>query len=140
MGDEWINIVNNTFLTKKTPSLNYKVSVGSDLKEKYDVLISNFVADILIDSSGAKSNGIVDYEDLIGEEIDAILVDESVASDLTSNNKDCKLIDDISSLSSPFAIAVNKDDKELLIQINKILKEIKDNGELDKLKKKWNLL
>lgn len=61
--------VNNTFLTKKTPSLNYKVSVGSDLKEKYDVLISNFVADILIDSNGAKSNGIIEYEDLIGEEI-----------------------------------------------------------------------
>ena len=78
--------------------------------------------------------------DLIAEEIDAILVDESIASDLISNNKECKLVNDISFLSSPFAIGVNKDNKELLIQINKILKEIKENGKLDKLKKKWNLL
>ncbi len=61
--------VNNVFLAKKTPSLNYKFTVGREINDKYEVLISNFVADMLIDSPGAKSNGITSYQDLIGEEI-----------------------------------------------------------------------
>lgn len=38
-----------------------------------------------------------------------------------------------------FGIATRKDDKELAKKINKFIKELKDDGTLDKLQKKYNI-
>ena len=76
---------------------------------------------------------------LNAKKIDVVLADRSISSILISSNKNCKIIDNISFLPAAFGIAINKDNKQLLNQVNKVLKEIKSSGELNKIVKKWNM-
>lgn len=68
--------------------------------------------------------------------IDAVMIDDEPAKVFVEK------YDDVRILSEPYAeeeygIAVNKDEQELLQQINKALEELKQDGTMDQIKKAW---
>ncbi|MBR1779602.1 MAG: ABC transporter substrate-binding protein/permease [Clostridia bacterium] len=72
-------------------------------------------------------------QDLMAGQIDAVIVDDFAADKLVNLNKDKihKLDEELTSES--YSIAVKKGNHELLSIINDVIKEIKENGELDKI-------
>ena len=68
--------------------------------------------------------------------VDAVMIDDAPAKVFAER------FDDVEILSEPYAeeeygIAVNKDERELLGQIDQALQELKDDGTLDKIAKAW---
>lgn len=68
--------------------------------------------------------------------VDAVMIDDEPAKVFA------EAYDDVKILSEPYAeeeygIAVNKDEQELLQQINQALEELKNEGTLDEIKKAW---
>ena len=68
--------------------------------------------------------------------VDAVVLDSEPAKKYTANNKQF-VIANIPAEEEDYAIAVRKNDKELLDKINAALDKIKANGEYDKLLKKY---
>ena len=68
--------------------------------------------------------------------VDAVVLDSEPAKKYTANNKQL-IIASIPAEEEDYAIAVRKNDKELLDKINAALDKIKANGEYDKLLKKY---
>ena len=83
-------------------------------------------------------------EDMINGNLDACVCDSLIASDfvLANANYADKLIitGEASSEIEEIAIAVKKGDKELLDLINSSLAKLKENGTMDALYKKYNIL
>ncbi|MBE6589080.1 MAG: transporter substrate-binding domain-containing protein [Ruminococcaceae bacterium] len=69
-------------------------------------------------------NGALAVQDLISGKIDYVVIDNAVAADLVKNNADIKMID-YALTKEDYGIGVDKNQKELLNSINKILKEKK---------------
>ena len=70
------------------------------------------------------------------DKVDAVVLDSEPAKKYTANNKQF-IIASIPAEEEDYAIAVRKNDKELLDKINAALDKIKANGEYDKLLKKY---
>ena len=69
-------------------------------------------------------------------EVQAVVLDSEPAKKYTANNKQF-VIASIPAEEEDYAIAIRKNDKELLDKINAALDKIKANGEYDKLLKKY---
>lgn len=104
---------------------------------------------VLLDTEGLNSdikaydNVALAIEDLINGNLDCVVTDSVVASDyvvLNENYTDkIKITGVASSETEPIAMAFKKGDSETLKIVNDGLKALEDNGELAKLKAKWNL-
>ena len=71
--------------------------------------------------------------------INAIIMDDSVAKEAVSqNSEDVKAID-VPLTVEEYGIAVSKNNDELLKEINKALKDLEDDGTVEKLLKKYEL-
>ena len=68
--------------------------------------------------------------------IDAVVLDSEPAKKYTANNKQF-VIANIPAEEEDYAIAVRKNDKELINKVNVALDKIKANGEYDKILKKY---
>ena len=83
-------------------------------------------------------------EDMINGNVDACVCDSLIASDfvLANPNYANKLVitGEASSDIEEIAIAVKKGDKELLDLINSSLAKLKENGTMDELMKKYNII
>ena len=134
--DETVLIVRNDYDEIKTLEDLKGKKIGIKLGTTQD----NYVSSIKTATNYKYKEIATAILNLKAKKVDVVLTDKSIASILISNNKGCKIVDNVSVLPAPYGIAINKDNKELLNQINKVLKEIKSSGELDNLKKKWNLL
>ena len=102
---------------------------------------TNFVQDA--ESLGATVETYQDYNatimELINGSVDGVITDKLVAIDAMSaieGGAELMLCGDIMRLEQ-MAIAINKDDSELLAEINKILQELHDEGVLTEISKKW---
>lgn len=69
--------------------------------------------------------------------VDAVIIDSFPAQTLVKQNKDLKLLEGVSFSSEQYCIAVKKGNKDLLAKVNKIIKQMKDSGEIDKIVKKY---
>lgn len=67
----------------------------------------------------------------------ALIVDDEVAAQVAKANDGVKVIE-ISLNSEKYGIGVNKDAPELLKVVNKVLKDLKDSGELQKIIAKYS--
>ena len=85
-------------------------------------------------------------EDMLNGNLDAVVTDSVIASDFVLSNENyaskLKVTGSASDLGDPepIAIALLKDNTQLLTLINTALAKIEDNGTMDALKKKWNIL
>ncbi len=68
--------------------------------------------------------------------IDAVIIDDQVAKALAADNADVKVLDEPFT-EEEYAIAVKKDNTELVEQINTALKELKESGKLQEIVDKY---
>lgn len=75
--------------------------------------------------------------DLLNKKVDAVIVDFAVAKAYASQNSDKlelvgNLLDDAAK-----AVVLRKEDEKLLEVVNKVITDLKNSGELDKMVQKW---
>lgn len=75
-------------------------------------------------------------EDLLKGKIDAIIIDYPAAIGMTAKDKGLQIMGDIFTQEF-YGIATQKDQPELLLQINKTIRRLKREGELKKIEEKW---
>ena len=68
--------------------------------------------------------------------IDAVIIDSEPAKEFVDKNDDLKILDDPFA-DEEYAIAMKLDNKDLQTEINGALKELKDEGTLDKIKSNY---
>jgi ABC-type amino acid transport substrate-binding protein len=78
-------------------------------------------------------------EELYAKRVDAVVADNAVLNDFlkTSGKSGYKVVKDPNVVPEQYGIMVKKGNKELLEQINKGLKTIKENGKYDEIFKKY---
>ena len=74
---------------------------------------------------------------LKSNKVDAVIIDKPVAEKILKNVNGCKILENINIKTSEMGIAVNKNNKELLNDLNKALTELKNNGKLKELNVKY---
>ena len=75
---------------------------------------------------------------LKGNKIDAFAIDDTILSEIIKENPQIGRLDEhIASFECAFVFNKNDHGAELAEKMNVMLKELKDNGELDKLYEKW---
>ncbi len=70
--------------------------------------------------------------DLQNGKVDAVVIDEEPAKKMTAGKEDVKILE-VPFIEEEYAIAVKKGNTELLNTINETIKELKANGEYDKI-------
>jgi len=70
--------------------------------------------------------------DLKNDKVDAVVIDAEPAKKLVEGQSDLKLLD-APFVEEEYAIAVRKGDTKMLETINAVIKELKENGEYDKI-------
>lgn len=84
------------------------------------------------------SRGIDAVQELKNGKLDAVVIDSAAAQALASKN-DLKIVKDEAVFEAEeYAIAVKKGNSGLVQEVNKVLKEMKDSGEIDQLAQKYN--
>lgn len=76
------------------------------------------------------------FLDLANRRVDAIIIDVPVADRYIEIKGGCKTVGGVFT-EELFGIAVNKDNTELLEEINKVLMELKESGQYGELINKW---
>ena len=84
------------------------------------------------------SRGIDGVQEVKNGKLDAMVIDSAAGEALAKENGLKVVKDDDVFAAEEYAIAVKKGNKELLDTINGVLKEMKDNGEIDALAQKYN--
>ena len=59
----------NIFLTKDSPNLKYKITVGENVKAENEILITELLAKKIISSNQAKYNSLKEFKELIGKKV-----------------------------------------------------------------------
>jgi len=67
---------------------------------------------------------------------DALTTDNSILIGMTKQDSGYELVGGLFT-DEPYGIAIKKGDDELTKKVNEVLKKLKDNGEYDKIYKKW---
>ena len=75
--------------------------------------------------------------DLQNGAIDVIIMDDVVAKKAASRNKDSVKVIDVALSTEQYGIAIGKNDAELKGKIDKALQELKEEGFIDSLIRKW---
>ena len=73
-------------------------------------------------------------EDLKNAKIDCIVMDKYPAEELVAANSELSILDG-ALFEDKYAIAVKKDNKELLDEINKVIQDLKDSGKIEEFTK-----
>lgn len=81
-------------------------------------------------------NGSLAVAALVNGQVDCVVIDNEPAKNYVEANQGLKILD-TSYADEDYAIAVAKDNDELLNKINGALKELKDSGELQKIVDKY---
>lgn len=82
------------------------------------------------------NNGATAIQALLGGKIDAVVIDSNPAKEFVKQNKGLKILD-TEYVKEDYAIGISKDNKELFKAVNKALKELKEDGTVDKIVDKY---
>lgn len=103
-------------------------TVGVQLGTTGDLFVSG-TDGITVSAVKKGTQAIVDLQN---GKIDAVVIDAEPAKKMTEGKSDLKVLD-VPFIEEEYAVAVKKGDTELLDTINETIKELKENGEYDKL-------
>lgn len=125
----------NTSITKADDLKDGK-KVGVVLGYTGDGIVTDTLQ--LADENITRANrGIDIVQDVKNGKLDAVVIDSATGVALAEKNG-LKVVEDPETFESEeYAIAVKKGNTELLDSINKVLKEMKDNGEIAELAEKY---
>lgn len=107
--------------------------IGIYTGSEYDILIEKKLSDSIPTYYNSYSDEI---SALKSGKIDAFLTDEPLAKEILKKNSGLKVIDEKLTEDS-YAFAINPQKKELKEEIDKTILEMKTDGKLAKLEKKW---
>lgn len=119
---------------KDKSSLNGK-TVGVQLGTTGDLYVSDSsnVENVTVQQFPKGADAV---EALKTDKVDAVVIDNQPAKKFVENNSDIEILDEPLTEES-YAIAVAKDNKQLLDAVNKALAELKESGELDSILNKY---
>lgn len=120
---------------KSAADLNGKV-VGVQRGTTGDEYVSDEANGVGVASVERFSNGPDATQSLLTDKIDAVVIDNEPAKKLVENSEGLVKLDE-NLTSEQYAIAVAKDNTELLDAINDALNEMKENGELQAILDKY---
>lgn len=119
---------------------NTDIKDFDDLKDKKIGVMLGFTGDLVVTEMGLSSEkfnaayaGIMALQN---NKLDAVVLDSETATNYIKNNKGLKLAEGKGE-SEDYAIAIRKEDKQLLEEINRAIVTLKSNGEFDKILKKY---
>lgn len=99
---------------------------------------SDTYADSLDSITNVKYNsGAVAVMNLKAGKVDAVILDKPVAQQVLLTNDGCKILEGVKLVSSEIGVVINKNNPELLKQINGVIKELKETGKLQELITKY---
>ena len=76
--------------------------------------------------------------ELVNGKCDVVVIDSATADKYVKDNEGLKIVEDNTEFENEeYAIAVKKGNKELLDQINKTIKKMKDDGKISELSAKY---
>ena len=105
-------------------------NVGVVLGYTGDLIVSE-MSNVNVQRYGATSEAVIALK---SQKVDAVVLDSEPAKQYFDQNNDLKLVISLDEVSSEeYAIAMRKEDTELLAQVNEALQTIKDNGTYDAL-------
>ena len=126
---------------------NTDINSAEDLKNGKTVgVVLGYTGDSIVtedlgveDSKITRANrGIDIVQDVKNGKLDAVVIDKATGVAL-AEKEGLRFVEDPEVFEAEeYAIAVNKGNKELLDQINKVLREMKESGEIDELSRKYN--
>ena len=82
------------------------------------------------------TNGAIAVQALVGGKVDAVVIDNNPAKEFVKANKGLVLLD-TAYAEEDYAIGVSKDNPELTKAVNTALKELKEDGTVDKIIEKY---
>lgn len=82
------------------------------------------------------NNGSLATAALVNGQVDCVVIDNEPAKNYVAANKDLKILD-TAYAEEDYAIAVSKNNNELLSEINKVMAELKADGTLDGIVNKY---
>lgn len=103
--------------------------IGTQLGTTGDIFAKDDFGDDNVQSFTKYSDAVLALQN---NKIDAILLDEQTANKFKDANDDLDTLD-TAYANEDYAIAISKDDEELLEEINSVLKDLKDSGKLDEI-------
>ncbi|MCF0248175.1 MAG: ABC transporter permease subunit, partial [Synergistes sp.] len=132
-----------TFLQLAVRSNEDGINSLEDLKGKIAGTLKDTYAETVLKEAGGieirtYKTGANAYDDLTNGRIDAALYDHPVALYTAGFNPEIKFVGDPIG-ESTYAIALRKQDKELLSKVNRALAALRDSGKLREIYDKWNL-
>ncbi len=141
---ENVNFSDSYFETSQNILVRYgsDISKVSDLKGKKIGVQTGNIADINYTEEFGEGNierfnkHVDAVEALKNKKIDAVVLDNEPAKFFASENDEIVMLNNVCK-GEEYAVAINKNNQELLDEINNILAETKKSGELDEIIKKY---
>ena len=127
---------------------NTSIQTASDLADKKVGVVLGYTGDNIVtddlklpESNIQRANrGLDIIQDVKNGKLDAVVLDSYTGKALAEKNG-LKAIEDPEAFEAEeYAIAVKKGNTELLEQINKTLKEMKESGEIEQIAEKYNTM
>lgn len=127
---------------------NTSIQTASDLVDKKVGVVLGYTGDNIVtddlkvpESNIQRANrGLDIIQDVKNGKLDAVVLDSYTGKALAEKNG-LKAIEDPEAFEAEeYAIAVKKGNTELLEQINKTLKEMKESGEIEQIAEKYNTM
>ena len=118
------------------------IAKASDMKDKKIVVIQGYTGEICVKELGFKceafKKGTEAIMELVNGKCDVVVIDSATADKYVKDNEGLKIVEDDKEFASEeYAIAVKKGNKELLDQINKTIKKMKEDGKIAELSAKY---
>ena len=124
----------NTDITNTTSLTGKIVAVNTGTTGQY------YIEDNLPDIRDMKAYGTASdtFQALSGNKVDAIIIDSPVAANYISDANPYKIVETIET-NEFYGIAMSKNNAEdLVIEVNKILEDLIDTGEMENIISKWS--
>jgi ABC-type amino acid transport substrate-binding protein len=138
--DEYVDNTEVVVVNKENPGITAASGevTGEDLEGKIVGVQQGNIADIWVaNKDNANPKEIKRYskfaqavEDLKNGKIDGIIIDQYPAEEMVASNDSLTIMEG-TLFQDKYAIAVKKGNQELLDQINKVIKQLKDDGKIE---------
>lgn len=121
---------------------NSTIAKASDMKDKKICVIQGYTGETCVKKLGYKyesfKKGTEAVMELVNGKCDVVVIDSATAEKYVKDNKGLKIVKDAGAFEAEeYAIAVNKDNTELLNKINSAIKTMVENGKVSEFAAKY---
>lgn len=119
------------------------ISKASDMADKKIVVIQGYTGEVCVKKLGYSyqsfKKGTEAVMELVNGKCDVVVIDSVTAEKYVKDNKGLKIVEDNKQFENEeYAIAVKKGNKDLLDEINKSIKKMKEDGKINEFAAKYS--